>query len=58
MASMRTGYRKETVISKCHHILLSFLVKQEEEHCSGVFLNKCACLLVVLLDKQGLVYMG
>lgn len=44
---MRTGYRKEMVISKSHHTLLSFLAKQEEEHCSGSF-------FVVLLNKGGL----
>lgn len=35
MVSMRTEYRKEMDIFKCHHTLLSFLVKQEEELCSG-----------------------
>lgn len=51
MVNMRAGYRKEMVISKCHHTLLSFLVKQEEEPCSGVLLNKCAYLFAVFLGK-------
>lgn len=53
MVSMRTGYRKETDISKFHHTLQSFSVKQAEGHCSGLFLRMCAGLFVVVLDKQG-----